>query len=351
MNRIPKVSIAYVAIAVIIGVGVFFAFSHSHTAQAESTPIKVRWLLSHQPTSVFAHATEVFGQELSKDTKGRLALEVVTPQDIGVVKGDVSNSEIFKQLDSGNVQIASAYTVALGHSDPHMWALSLPYLFSSYEAIGPQLDGSTGQYILNSLASSASAHALAFTMSGGYRIIATKTKTISSVSDMKGLHIATSGGPVAEATLKALGAIPVSVDLESASQSFDPNTIDGVETTYSRLSEVLGNKSAYTAHINETDHSMFLTAIIAGNNFYDSLSPQDQQALKTAALAAAQVERQDSIALGEQVRTQLVAEGSQITPLSPGAKAAFKEATAGVASQFSSVVGPDIIQALLKRDQ
>ena len=96
---------------------------------------------------------------------------------------------------------------------------------------------------------------------------------------------------------------------------------------------------------------MFLTAIIAGNNFYDSLSPQDQQALKTAALAAAQVERQDSIALGEQVRTQLVAEGSQITPLSPGAKAAFKEATAGVASQFSSVVGPDIIQALLKRDQ
>ena len=338
----------YVAVAVIIGVAVFFAFSHSHTAQAESeAPIKVRWLLSHQPTSVFAHATQVFAQELSKDTDGRMTLEVVTPQEIGIATGDVSNTEIFKQLDSGNVQIASAYTVALGQADPEMWALSLPYLFSSYEAMGPTLDGLTGQSILNSLASSTSAHALAVTLSGGYRIIATKTKTIASVSDLKGLRIATSGGPVAEATLKGLGAIPVSVDLENGSQSFDANTIDGVETTYSRLSEVLGNKSAYTAHINETDHSMFLTAIIAGNSFYDSLSSQDQQALKTAALAAAQVERQDSIALGEQVRTQLVAEGSQITSLSPDAQVAFKAATAGIAGQFSSVVGADVVKTLL----
>ena len=350
-GMMTRTRISYTVVAIALILIAVFALTHkSSTASAATAtaPVHIRWLLSHQPVSVFTRATQVFAAELAKDTNGQMTLTVVTPEDLGYTKGDVPNAEIFKELDSGDVQIASAYTVALGQQDPQMWALTLPYLFGSYESMTPVLDGPTGQQLLNSLGNGTSTiRGLAFTMSGGYRIIASKDKAITSVSDVKGMHIATSGGPVAEATLRALGAIPVAVDLESAGQSFDPNTIDGVETTYSRLAEVLGNETAYTKYINETDHSMFLTAIISSKSFYDSLSPQDQAALQKAALDAAQVERQDSIALATQVKSQLESQGSTVSALTPAAQSAFKSATQSVYTQFSPVVGADIVQSLI----
>ncbi len=317
------------------------------SAETNPAPIHVRWLLSHQPVDLFARATQVFAEELEKGSNGQMVLEVVTPDSIGYKEGDVPNAEIFKHLNSGDVQIASAYTVALGHQDSEMWALTFPYLFKSYASMMPVLDGAVGRQILDSYSAASTAHALAFTMSGGYRIIATKNTSIANLGDMKGLRIATSGGPVAEATLKALGAIPVSLDLENGSQTLDTKSVDGVETTYSRLAEVLGSQTEYIKHINETNHSMFLTAILASDNFYDSLSAQNRKVLENAALAAAQVERQDSIALAKQVKSQLEVRGSVVSTLSSQAQNAFKAATQSVYAQLSSLVGADIVKGIL----
>jgi TRAP-type C4-dicarboxylate transport system substrate-binding protein len=313
------------------------------SAHAQTGVIQVRWLISHQPTDVFKNATRVFAQELAKDSNGTMSLQVVTPEDVGVMHGDIPNSQVFQLLDSGNVQLATAYTVALGQQDPAIWSLNLPFAFDSYDQLPAFLDGPTGMQLLGTLASTTGARGLAFTMSGGFRIIASKDKSITSPADLKGLRIATSGGPVAEATLKALGAIPVPLDLESGNANIDPNTIDGVETTYTRLSEVLGSNNEYTKYISETDHSVFLTAILANDSFFDSLSPKDQQALEKAALAAAQAERQDSITLGSTTRTQLQTEGSVITTLAPAEQSAFKTAVQPVYAQFAPMFGQQLM--------
>ncbi|MBI5457496.1 TRAP transporter substrate-binding protein [Candidatus Kaiserbacteria bacterium] len=333
-------------IAIVVGGGIFFV--RSSPAPVSSTqPVRVKWLIAHQPTSVFARATTVFADELSKESNGRMKLEVVMPQDVGVTVGDIPNTKVMQLLDSGDVEIATTYTVALSYKDAQLGALNLPFAFGSYDKLPTFLDGAIGSRLLDGIRATMPARGLAFTMSGGFRLIATKDKDIRTPADMKGLRVATSGGVVAEATLKALGATPVPLDLENGSASIDPKTIDGVETTYSRLSGVLGKESAYTKHINETYHSVFLTVILAGNAFYDSLSPEDQTALKKAALAAAQVERQDSIALGEQVKSQLQAQGSVITTLSPNARASFKAATESVYQELGPQIGPDIVQAIV----
>ncbi|MSU73962.1 TRAP transporter substrate-binding protein [Candidatus Kaiserbacteria bacterium] len=350
MGMMTRASTWYgLGVCVLILIAIFALPRTPSKASAETNPapIHVRWLLSHQPVDLFARATQVFADELEKGSNGEMILEVVTPDSIGYKKGDVPNAEILKQLNSGDVQIASAYTVALGHQDPEMWALTLPHLFKSYDSMMPVLDGAVGRQILDSYSAASTAHALAFTMSGGYRIIATKKTSIANLGDMKGLRIATSGGPVAEATLKALGAIPVSLDLENGSQTLDTKSVDGVETTYSRLAEVLGSQTEYIKYINETNHSMFLTAILASDNFYDSLSPQNRKVLENAALAAAQVERQDSIALAKQVKSQLEARGSVVSTLSSQAQNAFKAATQSVYAQLSSLVGADIVKGIL----
>lgn len=328
-----------IAFVIVVAVS-FLALQHAATAKSVTRVQHVRWLLSHQPTDVFARATSVFAEELSKRTDGRLVLDVVMPEELGYAStGDIPNADVLKYLDDGRVELATTYTVGLGKSDPALWAVNLPFLFSDYTSAGEILDGKSGAELLDTVVGKTNAHALAFTMSGGFRLFASKV-SIRTPEDFKGKRIATSGGPVAEATIAALGATPVSTDLESANRSIDASSIDAVETTYSRLSAVLGSKSSYTKNIAETNHSLFLTVILAGNTFFSSLSPADQSALREAAIAAAKVEREDSIALGEKTRSELVAGGTDIATFSRDQHAVMKASAKDVYTNFVSEYGP-----------
>jgi TRAP-type C4-dicarboxylate transport system substrate-binding protein len=331
-----------VAVLVVLA-GAYFAYSNKGAVlgASDTKSLEVRWLLSHQPTEVFERAAEVFKAELEKESAGSMTLRIVYPQEIGVAKGDIPNAEVFRLLDEGAADIATAYTVALGYKTPDLWAAGLPFLFSDYAAVGAALDGALGEAMFAALPRTQGVVGLAFTMSGGYRIIASKNTSITSLKDIKGKRIATSGGPVAEATLRALGAEPVALDLEGADPSIDTTTIDGVEITYSRLKEVIGT-SAYTARISETNHSVFLTAILAKGTFFEGLLPQQQVALKKAALAAAKVEREDSRALGDRVREELRASGSVITTLSADASAEAGAKARGVYGEFLKTFSAEV---------
>lgn len=343
MGSIARMRSAQIFAALLV-IGAAILFFHIGTAKASpGNQITVKWLIAHQPTDVFKNATKVFADELAKDSNGHLKLEVVMPQDVGVAEGDIPNAKVMQLLDSGNVQLATTYTVALGQKDNALWALNLPFAFSSYDQVSTFLDGTPGQQLLSTIGKSMNDEGLAFTMSGGFRIIASKDVAIQSPADMQGLRIGTSGGPVAEATLKALGAIPVPLDLESGQA--DLTKLDGVETTYSRLSEVVGSNSPYTKYINETDHSVFLTVILADKTFMDSLSPSDQAAVRAAAFKAAQVERQDSEALAARTKIELAAGGSKITTL-PTDRSLFERATRTVYAQFAPMFGSTVISSM-----
>ncbi len=333
-----------VALGLFAGIGIYNMYGVTASVEPAPQVRHVRWLLSHQPTSVFDRAATVFAEVLEKESNGTLTVDVVTPQEMGVARGDIPNLDVLRYLDAGTVELATTYTVGLGNDAPAFWSLNLPFLFESYAQAGAILDGSAGRAILDTASTQTSAHALAFTMSGGFRIIASKNTKITSLSDLKGKRIATSGGPVAEATLKALGATPVATNLENGAPVIDVETIDGIETTYSRLSAVVGSETQYVKYVNETNHSIFLTTILAGNAFYDSLSAGDKTALKKAALAAAAVEREDSISLGEQTKKVLQESGSII--VAPADVPAFRNAVQSVYEKFTPTFGAELITNL-----
>ncbi len=345
MNRLTTrgvlLLVAIVGLASFVGIGIYY--TSQTEAQPQTEVQHVRWLLSHQPTSVFDRAAAVFAEVLEKESNGTLTVDVVTPEEMGVMKGDIPNVDVFRYLDAGTVELATTYTVGLGNDAPAFWSLNLPFLFKSYTQAGTILDGNAGRSILDT-ASPTSAHALAFTMSGGFRIIVSKNTEIKTLADLRGKRIATSGGPVAEATLKALGAIAVPTNLENGAPVIDVETIDGIETTYSRLSSVVGSQSQYVKYVNETNHSLFLTTILASDVFYDSLSDENKVALQKAALAAAAVEREDSVMLGEETKDALQKSGSIIvTPLDV---TALSNAAQSVYEKFTPMFGAELIANL-----
>ncbi len=329
---------------VVIGLAAYAIFFHKATgSDASGASRTVTWLLSHQPTDVFARAADVFDETLQRESGGSLSLVLMKPEDIGVEKGDVPHAKVLEQLSLGTADIASVYTIPLGNEYQDFQMLNLPFLFGSYEEANASLDGAALSILDTRMDN---VRGLAFTMSGGLRIIASRNTDIRKMSDLKGKRIATSGGAVAEATLVALGAIPVPLDLENDG-SRDFSSIDGVETTYARLSTALGSNTAFTSHINETNHSVFLTAIIASDTFFDSLTPVEQAALISAARAAAKVERQDSIALNATVKEALRAKGSTVNEISPVSHQEFVNATKAVYREFMSRFSPDVYDAVV----
>lgn len=283
---------------------VVYAGTTAFLAKADSKPIEVRWLLAHTPESLYVDAVDVFARTLEEESGGEMKLHVLKPEDVGFPEeGDVPYSKAKELMEKGEIEVSSTYAVANGFDDERFWVLNLPFLFRDYGSSFAVLDGQIGEAILEEFSARTELRALAYTLSGGFRILASED-TIQTPDDLKGKRVATSGGPVAEATLESFGAIPVSTNLESGAQ-IDESSIDAVETTYSRISSILGKDSPFLSHIAETNHSLFLTTIVVSDTFFDSLSPQHQAALVKAARAAADVERAASIELTDKTRAEL----------------------------------------------
>jgi TRAP-type C4-dicarboxylate transport system substrate-binding protein len=234
--------------------------------------------------------------------------------------------------------LSSTYGVANGMLDNRFWAWQMPFLFDSYEEVEMAFATGAAETLLADFSAATPVHALAYTLSGGLRLVAS-AEPITTLADIEGLRIATAGGPVAEAIWKSVGAIPVASDSPEAADA------DAVETTYARLTDTVGSRSELTRYIAETNHSLFLTTLVANDIFYDSLTPEEQQALVRAANTAAAVERADAIALNESTKSALAKEGSAITVLGETEREAFKNASASVYDAFAPIFDSRILSA------
>lgn len=341
-----------VLLAILLGVLAILSYISGGTlfrVQASEEHREVRWLMAHSPQALYTDAIRVFSDELARNTDGTLQLRVVTPENVGLhVEGaDVPYRHSMELLAQGEVELSSTYAVANGTDDPHFWTLTLPYLFSNYDSIPATLESASGEAILESYSTKTNARALAFTLSGGFRVIASKIP-VASINDLKGLRVGTAGGPVAEATLRAFGAIPVSMGLDDAPS---PASVDAVETTYARISLAPNLDSDFLSYVLETNHSLFLTTIVTSDAFFDSLSGSEQRALTSAARSAARTERAASVVLAQDTKKALKEAGSVITTLSEGDVDVAKAATASVYADFADTFDQELVRTIQGEQQ
>lgn len=333
-----------IGILAVVAIGSALVWQYSKGSSGEVRT--VRWVLAHQPTDVYENAIRVFAETLSTETGGRLKLEVVDPKEAGFAgEKDISYKEAIGLLDDGKAELTSVYSAAATTltSEPALAIVNLPYLFKDYANASRVFDGPAGSAMLEAYSSVTTMRALAFTYSGGYRLLASK-KPLGTVADLKGAKIAVSGGIPVEAFWRSLGAVPVRMNLESGTENL--SDIVAVETTYTRLSEVLGTYDTFTRNILETEHSLFTTILVASDAFFDSLSVEDQQALMRAARAAAVVEREDSIALAERTRAEALTKGSSITSPAPELRARFMQSAKAVYAELRSSINQELLLSI-----
>lgn len=306
----------------------FAVFAYSQHASASKT-IHIRWLVAHQPSAVFQKAEKLLASELLKESSNTYSVEFLTPEDMGLTT-PVAPDALVGLLRDGKVDLVSmnidsviAYAEAQQPSATRdIEVVQLPYLFKTYASTDKVLDGNVGKELLASIDSVVPAHALAFTYSGGFRVIASAKGPLSNPTDLKGQRINTWGSPLMQKSIAGLGATAVPVAMIGGGKDLiESGSSDGVELTYTRADEALGSNVKYVL---ETNHVLFLSALFASEQFYGSLSPEAKQILDAASLAAAQTERADSIAFNAQVRQDLIDSGVSVVSLTPAQRSALE---------------------------
>jgi TRAP-type C4-dicarboxylate transport system substrate-binding protein len=168
---------------------------------------KIRWVIFHEPIDLFLRTANAFTNEIKQATNGRIDIEVYTISEYSKKFKDGVRFDPMALINSGEVQMSQLYVAKLGEARvSDFYALELPFLFKNHDHAARVLEGDIGRTLLGkTLPEKSAIRGLAFTYSGGYRVMAS-SKQIKTAEDIKGLTIGIKNNPIFADMAEAFGA-------------------------------------------------------------------------------------------------------------------------------------------------
>ncbi len=309
---------------------------------ARQTPMRLTWVLAHEPVSVFEAAARRFAEILRGESDGRLEVDVISATQHNGGRR-MTPAEVIQEVASGRIQMCQTYTTAFGERHEPLRALDLPFLFESHEHAARALDGAVGQRLMDGLRPQG-LRGLGFTYSGGYRVLSSASRQIRCPEDLAGLRVRTAPSPVAQAVFETWGAVAVPAPLHETPALARAGRIDAAETTYPRYWDQ-GQSEAHRV-VSETRHSLLLTMMVLNEDFYQGLSAREREAVRHAAAEAARLERATSIEQGEDVKRRCPERGIAVVDVAEAQRERFRALARPVYERFIPVVGAGLVKEL-----
>jgi TRAP-type C4-dicarboxylate transport system substrate-binding protein len=309
------------------------------------TPLKIRWILSHVPYDLFLRSAMAFAEVIKQKTNGSIEVEVLGKNEWEEKYNNgikVNYTELLDQMSAGEFEMSQVYSEMLARTHNDFYALGYPFLFRDHEHATRVLDGEIGEAMLNTLEEKSNIKGLAFTYSGGYKMIAANKK-ITKIADLKGLRVRCATNPVSIATFNAIGVKTQPLGIDGFVDAISNGEVDCGENVFPRYfrSEV----DKVTNSIANTKHALFLTSIIVNSKFWnETLTAEQRIIFKECAMIAAAEERKASLLDGEQAQVKAVAENIDIVEWSDEAIDEFKTAVQSLDSKFENAFSiPNLI--------
>jgi len=309
----------------------------------------LNWVLAHEPYHVFIKAAQSFSDEIFAETNGRYKINVIDLKewnrlaDQNLTNLTTDREKIINLINNGTIDMATVYANTLGNIDKDMFALSMPFLFNDHDIAQKVIDGEIGQKMLAKVADHSNIRGLTFTYSGGFRIVPSK-HAIEKLEDFYQLNIGCGKNPVSMDTFAVVGATPIPTFIEDLTSKLEFNEIDGGETTYTRYFILEQNK--HTNYINDNEHSLFLTSLVINKQCWEKLGEDVQKIFAAAAMRAAKIEREDSLADNTIIQTKAAAEGIPTIKMSTKERSRFELATRGLYNKYNTYFSPGLLSSL-----
>lgn len=291
--------------------------------------IKLTWIIAHEPAYLFYRVAEDFKRIVNEKTKSvNIDIEILSAEEYNEKYSPsepANRHNLWKFLQDNSVQIAQMQTTSLAKQfNKQMHVFDMPYLFNTHEEAAEILEGEIGNALLNNFDKSSNLKGLAYTYSGGFRLIPL-ANTVTSLGELVGESMRSGMSEIAQDTMSAFGFKPVPTEIDEVSETVQSGRAIGGEHVAQRLFPDQCDNWIKT--IINTRHSLFLTSIIVNKNWWNSLDTDVQKIFMDAASEAAKNERELSILDGNKSINQLINNGVKVIELTNNEYLTLREKT------------------------
>ncbi len=317
--------------------------SNSTSSQPVNPPIAISYPLTLQvgystgEDDPRGAGIKIFQELVEEKTNGDILIEAHPSGELG------SDTELIDKMTTGDVDMTVSSAGNYAKYAPRIGVSALPFLFKDFESAWEFVDSPVMQDLNKDLESS-NIHVLSY-FDNGFRCVTTSESigAINTVQDMKDLHIRTPENQIVIETMKALNANPESYPFAELKAALADGTFDAQENPI----PVIYNNQLYEVqkYLSVTNHSYDAMPFTIRQDIWDSLKPEYQEILETAAEVAG---KQNRILIQNETKDmvdKLEKEGMEI--VYPDLTQ-FQEATKDVKDVFSDVYGKDVLEALDK---
>ncbi len=227
-------------------------------------------------------AVKAMGKALEEKTDGKLCIEVFSSAQLGEEKDTIEQTQ-FGVIDLNRVSLGPFNNIIEETQIP-----SLPYIFRSTEHMHHVMDGEIGQEILDAFADH-DLIGLAF-YDGGSRSFYNSQHPIKSVEDLKGMKFRVMQSDMFVDMVSALGANATPMPYGEVYSGLQTGVIDGAENNWPSY-DTSGHYEV-AKYYTLDQHLIVPEVLVMSKKTWDSLSPEEQTAVKEAAKESVPVMRE-----------------------------------------------------------
>ncbi|MDR0380051.1 MAG: C4-dicarboxylate TRAP transporter substrate-binding protein [Candidatus Accumulibacter sp.] len=267
---------------------------------------------------------ESFRDAMAKRSNGELEVKLFPNSQLGpdddVLEQARAGAPVAVVSDGGRL---SAFVQEFG-------VLSAPYIApGGYDGIRKVVTSPLLDEWAAKLAKASGHQVLSFNWWQGERELWTQSP-VKTPADLKGNRMRTIGAPIWLESIRAMGATPTPMPWAEVYSALEQKVIDSVEA---QLPAGYGSKlQEVTRYLTKTHHIHLISGLITSAQWFNSLPPDLQKALREESLKAGDVASFGTRDNLEQITKNLAAAGMTVVEdvdLTP-----FKEATEGIYGQF-----------------
>ena len=294
-----------------------------------------------------SRAAEAFADHVREKTGGRIDIATFPMGQLG------SERSMASQVQSGSLQIASITTAVLQNFVSEVAILDMPFLFPDRKTAYAVLDDPAVQEKIFSYLPKKGFIGIGWT-ENEIRDFSNTKRPVRKPEDIKGLKVRVMNSPVYLDTFDQLGASSVGLPFPEVYSALQTGVIDAQENPL--LTAVLMKFTEVTKFVTNTQHALTECIVIVNPDYWNSLSPADQQIFRDAARIGIETNRKVNAELkakmpksGLSLEEFCKANGIEVIDLTPAEREAFRKAMMPVWDKYRGQMGNEIFDFILAK--
>ena len=241
------------------------------------------------PSEIHSRAAVAFAEEVSKLTDGELTIQIFGGGALGQEK------ELLEGMKIGANDMWIGGSAILSNASETAKILSMPFMFDSIDHFKKVYDGKLGEELTETILKESGYKVLAYWVRGP-RWLTTKA-SVRIPEDLSGMKIRVPESPVSIQFWRGFGAAPTPMNFGEVYTALQQGVIDGQENP---LSLIYTSKfSTVVKYLGKTEHVFEPIVPVIHIDRFNSLTPQQQEALIKAANGVAKTLAETEVVKGE----------------------------------------------------